>query len=124
MSNLNNETNQNVTQLFSLHEKSILKIDAIYQMIPLFLNITNKTIQDINVLNSRVQHYKGKPIQTNELQNKMNQSLQKWCDKIRKLGGYPINAYKIKFITDEGTRFWIYPEAKLRTELIEDPRKQ
>jgi response regulator RpfG family c-di-GMP phosphodiesterase len=111
---------ENVTQLFTTNNSRPLSIQEAEQLLPIFLKITNQTRQSINVLNSQVDHYKGKPVKSAELQTQLNLMLQKWCDKMKRLGGHPQAMFKVKILTTEGIRFWCYPEMKLREELINE----
>jgi hypothetical protein len=111
---------ENVTQLFTGNNVRPLSIAEAEQLLPIFLKITNQTRQSINVLNSQVDHYKGKPVKSAELQTQLNLKLQKWCDKMKRLGGQPQAMFKVKIQTEEGIRFWCYPEMKLRVELIDE----
>jgi hypothetical protein len=39
---------------------------------------------------------------------------------MKRLGGQPQAMFKVKIQTEEGIRFWCYPEMKLRVELIDE----
>lgn len=110
----------NVTQLFSLNESRPLRFEQAMELLPIFIRITNATRQEMNVLNSQAQHYKGKPIQSADVQNQLNQLLQKWCEKMKRLGAHPLAMYKAKIHTEEGIKYWCYPEVVLRDELLEE----
>jgi hypothetical protein len=108
---------ENIVQLFpnkTSNDKMNLKdADALLSLIT---TITRKTKQEINVINSQAAYFKGQAIKTAELQNKVNNVIQKWSDKINKLGVSPVAMFKVKFDLQEGTYFWEFPEMRLFQE--------
>lgn len=118
----------NVVQLFpnrvkeSSSEKKeqsdvIFTLDDANNLLSLITTITRKTKQSINVINSQAAYFKGQAIKTAELQAKINDTLQVWSDKMRKLGVTPVAMFKVRFDTDQGAYYWQFPEMKLYKEI-------
>jgi hypothetical protein len=108
---------QNVVQLFpnQQSDEKMTHMEAM-NLLNLITTISRKTKQEINVLNSQAGYFKGQAIKTAELQNKINSLIQKWSDKMQKLGVAPLSMFKIRFDLKEGIFFWEFPEMKLYQE--------
>ena len=97
--------------------KNIFSLEEANEMLSLITTITRKTKQNINVINSQAAYFKGQAIKTTELQNKINDILSRWSDKMRKLGVTPVAMFKVRFDTDQGSYFWQFPDMKLYQEV-------
>lgn len=108
---------QNVVQLFP-NKQSNSKMSYLQaeDLLSLITTITRKTKQEVNVINSQAAYFKGQAIKTAQLQNKINEVIQKWSDKMNKLGVIPVAMFKVKFELVEGDYFWEFPEMKLYQE--------
>jgi len=83
-------------------------------MLPLLITITAKSRQNLNILNSQAEYFKGKAIKTDELMDKTNSLLSKWSQKIKRLGLIPIGTFKVRIPSDEEDDFyWEFPEFKV-----------
>ncbi|MGK0367728.1 MAG: hypothetical protein ACI9QD_000866 [Thermoproteota archaeon] len=106
---------ENVVQLFSTkrQEKIMMSFDDAENLIGLITTISRKTKLAITVLNSQADEFRGQTIQSGELQNDVNSELQKWSEKMNKLGVTPVAMYKVRFDTVEGIFYWEFPGFKL-----------
>ena len=108
---------ENIVQIFpnksSSNKMSLNDADSLLSLIT---TITRRTKQEINVINSQAEYFKGQAIKTSELQNKINTVIQKWSDKMNKLGLTPIAMFKVQFDLQEGTYYWEFPEMRLFQE--------
>ncbi|MGE3608514.1 MAG: hypothetical protein AB7I27_02910 [Bacteriovoracaceae bacterium] len=107
-SNLNNlRTIQplNQTKIFT-HEEAL-------ELIPLLIHISSKTKRELNVLNSQLSFLKSNSEKAHVIQEKINQELQSWSDKVRRLGAIPVSLCKVRIPSEESHYLWEYPETKL-----------
>lgn len=98
-----------VSNIYPLHNRAAFSEEEALTMVNLFLLITSKAKNKINVLNSRIEYFKAQPEVTDGLQSLLNLEIQKWSDKIRRLGGDPLELYKAKITTDNGYYIWEFP---------------
>lgn len=101
-------------QLGRLDESRIFSNEEALEMIPLLMVISTRTKKELNNLNAQIAHFKNGSEKAQELQNKINSSMQTWSEKIRRLGAVPVSLCKVKIPGEAGQFYWWeYPEAKL-----------
>ena len=47
------------------------------------------------------------------LDKELNKEIQKWSEKVRRLGGIPLSLYQVKIPADNGSFFWEFPSADI-----------
>ena len=104
------QTIHNIYPIYSQREFS--QVEA-QEMIDLFLTITGKAKNKINGLNSRIEFFKNQPELSEQLQLDLNMEIQKWSDKMRRLGGTPTELYKAKIPTVNGYFSWEFPSVEI-----------
>ncbi len=75
--------------------------------------ISKKTRKEINLYNAQLAYFKGQSSRCDQLQNKIEQSLQKWSEKISKLGGIPLSQWKVQIPSSEHDFYWEFPQDKI-----------
>ena len=96
-----------------LSESRVFSHEEALELVSLLMVITAKSKKEINNLNAQLAYFKNRQEKSNEMQERINQSLQTWSEKIRRLGAIPVSMGKVK-IPGEGTTYhWEHPEAKL-----------
>jgi hypothetical protein len=104
---------QNVHKIYHFNSEKLFAEDEAYEMVNLLLAVTGKAKNTINGLNSRLEYYKAQPEQADAIQFELNTEIQKWSDKVRRLGGVPLALYKVKIPTNGGFFTWEFPSADI-----------
>jgi Mg/Co/Ni transporter MgtE len=107
----------NVTSIYPVDQaqKTFSEVEA-YKLVSLLIAITSKTKNIVNGLNSQLEFFKGQPTKQDDIQFKINMEMQKWSEKVRRLGATPIAIYKVKSPADNGASYlWEHPKATLES---------
>ena len=99
--------------LTHLDQPRLFTHEEALELVPLLMLISTRTKKELNGLNAQIGHFKTHSEKANELQDKINQTMQTWSEKIRRLGAVPLSLCKVKIPSDDGQYYWEYPEAKL-----------
>lgn len=116
MINRSFEGSENVYSIYPLDQDRTFSKKEAYELIDLFIAITSKSKNEINALSSQLEYHKGMPHQADAIQFRLNQAIQKWSEKIRRLGGIPLALYKVKISAFEGNYIWEFPNSDLEFE--------
>lgn len=104
----------NVRTIYPLNQTKSFSHEEALELVPLLMHISSKTKRELNILNSQLSFFKANTDKAQDIQEKINYSLQGWSDKIRRLGAIPVSLCKVRIPTEEGQHFlWEYPENKL-----------
>lgn len=82
-------------------------------MLPLLLSISQNARREINGYNSQLAFHKGQTKKCEELQEKINLTIQKWSEKMRKLGTNPVAMWKIKIPSEGQDFYWEFPQDQI-----------
>lgn len=102
-----------VHTIFPLNTTQNFNEDQAYELVNLFMAITQKAKKTINGLNSQLEYHKAMPHQADAIQFNINQEISKWSEKIRRLGGVPLALFKVKIPSDVGYFIWEFPSADI-----------
>ena len=83
------------------------------ELLPLLLRISEKTKKQLNNYNAQIAYFKNRSDKANELQEKINEEVQLWSEKVRRLGAIPMQFLKIKVPSEQGFFLWEYPSNSL-----------
>lgn len=106
-------TQDNVRTIYPLNQTKTFSHEEALELIPLLQHISAKTKRDLNVLNSQLSFFKSNSEKAQNIQEKINTSLQSWSDKVRRLGAIPVSLCKVRIPGEEGHYLWEYPENRL-----------
>jgi hypothetical protein len=106
----------NVHNIFHLNKEKTFTEDEAYELVNLFITVTVKAKNIINGLNSRLEHHKLQTELADEIQFELNSEIQKWSEKVRRLGGTPLALYKVKIPAKNGSYIWEHPTTTLEFE--------
>ncbi len=108
------ETNfDNVRQITPLNQTRTFSHEEALELIPLLQHISAKTKRELNVLNSQLSFLKTNSEKAQQIQEKVNHTLQKWSDHVRRLGAIPVSLCKVRIPGEESQYLWEYPENRL-----------
>jgi hypothetical protein len=102
-----------VHTIYPLHKSHIFGEDAAYELVDLFIAITQKSKKAINGLNSQLEYHKAIAHQADAIQMRINSEISKWSEKIQRLGGVPLSLFKVKIPSDEGYYIWEFPNSEI-----------
>lgn len=111
------ERQGNVYSIYPLDQERAFTDREANDLIDLFIAITSKSKNEINALSSQLEYHKGMPHQADAIQFRLNQAIQKWSEKIRRLGGIPLALYKVKIPAVNGHYIWEFPNSLLESHL-------
>ena len=80
------------------------------EMVPLLRSISRSARKKIAGLNAQLAFFKGQTTKCRKIQRKINHELQKWSEKMRKLGLTPIAIWKVQADTVDGIYSWEFPQ--------------
>ena len=103
----------NVRSIYPLNQTKNFSHEEALELVPLLQHISSKTKRELNVLNSQLSFFKTNSDKAQNIQEKINHSLQAWSDKIRRLGAIPVSLCKVRIPGEEGHYLWEYPENRL-----------
>jgi len=103
----------NVHNIYHLNQEKSFTEDEAFNLVNLFLAITPKARNSINGLNSRLEYHKAIPHEADAIQMDLNAQIQKWSEKVRRLGGIPLALYKVKIPAKDGYFVWEFPKADI-----------
>ncbi len=102
-----------VHTIYPIHQDQNFSEDEALDLVDLFLTVTAKSKNKINGLNSKFEYFKNQPEMADQIQLQLNTEIQKWTDKIRRLGGIPLELYQVKVLAEQGHYLWEFPQASL-----------
>ena len=111
------ESTGTVHNIFHLNKEKKFSEDQAYELVNLFHAITSKSKVKINGHNSRLDFYKAQPELADNVQFELNTEIQKWSEKVRRLGGVPLSLYKVKIPASEGHFTWEFPSSDIEYSL-------
>ncbi len=106
-------TQDNVRSIYPFNQSKNFTHEEALELVPLLMHISAKTKRDLNVLNSQLSFFKTNSDKAQLIQEKINNSLQSWSDKVRRLGAIPVSLCKVRIPGDDGHYLWEYPENRL-----------
>ena len=106
-------TLENVRNIYPLNQNKTFSHEEATELVPLLMHISAKTKRELNLLNSQLSFLKTNSDKAQLIQERINDSLQSWSDKVRRLGAIPVSLCKVRIPAEEGQYLWEYPEKKL-----------
>ncbi len=104
---------ENIRNIYPLNKSRTFSHEEALELVPLLMLISGKTKRELNVLNSQLTFFKSNSDKAIAIQDKINQGLQAWSDKVRRLGAIPVSPCKVRIPGEEGHYLWEYPENRL-----------
>lgn len=102
-----------VHQIHSVNTESQFTEDQAYALVDLLLIVTAKSKNKINSLNTKIEVFENYPEKAEKANMELNSEIQKWSDKVRRIGGTPLALYKVRINSFDGFYTWEYPSANL-----------
>jgi hypothetical protein len=106
-------TLDNVRTIYPLNKTKVFSHEEALDLVPLLMLISAKTKRELNVLNSQLAFLKTNSDKAQNIQERINLSLQAWSDKVRRLGAIPVSLCKVRIPGQDNHFMWEYPDNKL-----------
>jgi hypothetical protein len=103
----------NVRTIYPLNQSKTFSHEEALELVPLLQHVCAKTKRDLNLLNSQLSFFKTNTDKAQAIQEKINLALQRWSDKVRRLGAIPESLCKVRIPSEEGHYLWEYPDNRL-----------
>lgn len=103
----------NVRNIYPLNQSKTFSHEEALELVSLLQIISAKTKRELNALNSQLSFFKANSDKAQAIQEKINNSLQSWSDKVRRLGAIPVSLCKVRIPGEDGHYLWEYPENRL-----------
>lgn len=111
---MNNEGAGEVLNIFHIDQNKDFNETEAYQLVNMLHIVTQKAKNKINSYSGQVEYNKRQPKEAEFYQRKLNEEIQKWSEKVRRLGGVPLSLYKVKISAREGGFYtWEFPSSEL-----------
>jgi len=108
---MNENMDANVTSIYPVNTRISFQLEEAETLIDLFLKITRRSRTTVVNLKSRIQYFQGRKDKISELQDQINQEVQKWSEKVIKLGGVPVSLWKVRIPgVGEKDFVWEFPK--------------
>ena len=106
-----------VHNIFHFDSSQKFSEDEAYKLLNLLYVVTTKAKNKIQGLSSQLEFHKAVPEQARGYEKLMNEEIQKWSDKVKRLGATPMALYQVKIPADGGFFFWDFPKVELQFHL-------
>ena len=93
---MNENMDGNITSIYPVNTRINFRVEEAEHLIDLFLKITRRSRTTVVNLKSRIQYFHGRKEKVAEIQEQINAEVQKWSEKIIKLGGVPVSLWKVR----------------------------
>lgn len=112
---MNNQTTQGeMLNIFRIDQNRKFNEKEAYQLVNMLHIVTQKAKNKINSLSGQVEYNKRQPKQAEAFQMMLNEEIQKWSEKTRRLGAVPLSLYKVKIHAEDGGFYtWEFPSSEL-----------
>jgi len=104
---------QPLQQLGRLTDSRSFSHEEALELVPLLMVISSRAKKELNTLNAQLGYCKTGTPKAIDLQGRINQAMQTWSEKIRRLGAIPVSLCKVKIPGETNHYYWEYPETKL-----------
>jgi hypothetical protein len=95
-----------------LNHKRVFSYDQAQELLPVIYRITEVAQKEVRVLMNRIEAIKGMSgARATDLENEINSIIDRWQQKVTKLGASPKGLWLADFDNGEGYYCWKFPEA-------------
>lgn len=100
--------------LFTINRRGVFSLVEARQTLPVVRRITHEFSSKVESLIARLETIKlDQTVTICELEKQVNELIQTWNDKIRKLGAHPKGLWVVDFDHGEGYYCWKFPESDI-----------
>lgn len=100
--------------IFAIHEKRLFTRETAQELLPLIYHITQTTQKEVRILASRMESIKGMSgLRAKEIEDEINALIDRWQQKLIKLGARPKGLWLADFDDGKGYFCWKFPETEI-----------
>lgn len=101
-------------EVISFSQKRKFSLEEAQELLPIIYRITEVAQKEVKSLANRIDAFRGSnnPL-VKELENNVNAVVDKWQQKVTKLGATPKGLWLADFDNGEGYYCWKFPETKI-----------
>lgn len=114
MNRVHSQTGKKLMEIVAIHSKKVFTRDSAQALLPLIYRITEVTQKEVRILSSRMEAIKGMSgIRANEIEQEINVLVDRWQQKLIKLGARPKGLWLADFDDGRGYFCWKFPETEI-----------
>ncbi len=100
--------------IIPLNHKRIFTLDAAQEILPIIYRITENAQKEVRTLSNRMEAMKRTSgMRASELEEEINRVIERWQQKVTKLGAKPKGLWLADFDFGQGYYCWKFPEVKI-----------
>ena len=100
--------------IIAIHDKRLFTRETAQELLPLIYHITQSAQKEVRVLASRMESLKGMSgLRAKEIEDEINTLIDRWQQKLIKLGARPKGLWLADFDDGKGYFCWKYPETEI-----------
>lgn len=101
-------------EIISISRRAVFDLKEARRVLPVIRRVTQELSGQVEILLTRLEGVPTSQMATIcELENKVNEIISQWHEKIRKLGAHPKGLWLVDFDFGEGYYCWKYPEPEI-----------
>jgi hypothetical protein len=101
-------------EVVSLNRKKVFNLNDAQQLLPIIYRITDSAQKEVKLLANRVEAIKRtNVVRASEIESEINVIVEKWQDKVEKLGAKPKGLWLADFDKGDGYYCWKFPETQI-----------
>ncbi len=102
-----------MAEVIQITQPKKFNLEEANKLLPVIRKITKETVEQFLILEAKLKHYESNPEKYKQIEKEVNDLLNKWADKIAKLGADPKGIWLVDFNNGEGYYCWRYDEEKV-----------
>lgn len=102
-----------MAEIIHITQPKKFSLDEANKLLPVIRKITKETVDHFMVLEAKLRHHEKDEKKYKEVEGEVNALLNKWAEKINKLGAEPKGIWLVDFNSGEGYYCWRYDEEKV-----------
>jgi len=104
-----------LANIFQINQGRLFTLDQANELLPLVYRITEDSSKEVKYLMSCIDALPEKNCETShELQNRINSIIERWQNKLERLGMRPKGLWLADFDYGDGYFCWKFPETKVQ----------
>jgi len=110
-------------KIFPIFTQRVFSEDDVLEMLPVLQRVTVKTIDEVSEIQKRLQFIpKQEPLYT-RVSAEAEKCLEKWSEKMQKLGMEPKGIWEVHFPAQDGAYVWKVVDGKARCGFLKSAIK-
>ena len=97
-------------KVVELKKHKRFQLREVQELLPIVKKVTQKTVEQVTQLEQRIHDLDPEPSQRPYFEEQLSRIIQRWSDKISKLGALPKGFWLVDFDNGEGYYCWKYGE--------------